>query len=745
MRTKIFLSTVASVALFGLVGCGGGSSSSSTTTSSEVNGVAVDDLILDGVVTVTDTDGKSIVSGRTSAVDGSYKLDIPYKGVVAVTVSCDENSTMLNPETSEKVECPADVVLHSATTLDGSDTPVSVNISPLTEVAYSRALAMGDGNLTSDVLDSARAQVALAFGIDPIATSPVTNDTYKGVMDAIHKVADSDESKSVMDITSELSEAFEDGVIDDSEAGIKDVVLAIKDSDITTPISENNGSMTLPEHPASLDELDRAKEFSKELRTQVNSVQTFVDEESVNIDEAFTNIAINVEYIETISDDIANLISDMDDNNLTKLSDIHLSKTRTISIEKTGSGKFAYIIKEDGTEWSGDISFPEVLVGDSSEEEIYKTQTLSVNIDGDLPLDEENSKDTQKVNLSVVSKFTATKGAEVTIKGKIDTKGDVLEIKTAELEVSYIKGEVDEDGDVEPVFNYVKVTKLDLEGKAGGYTIDGTLDINGYVQNDNMKDDGGFVVQEHGGVSGKLSCESGADIDVKSISFDYNDKSYEPKDGYERDGDYYFIFEDVPANLEYNEWEKYIDYEASCDDGSKGINFKNYGSWGYDDEELNNSGWLPNKATFTGSIVSASDSLTGVLSLEWLNATTIDLDDENQEAEVKATLNGKLQMKDRPELSINLKLDTKANDLSADYSYDTTVVNLTAKETIEDGKTVRTYHVTNEIGNVLDIVEQEDGTVSGSLTKDGKELGSVENREDAPIIKYIDGSFETLF
>jgi len=737
MKTKIVISTIAACALVNLVGCGGGSSSSSVEENSKISGVAVDDLILNGIVTVADETDKTLAIGRTSKIDGSYTVDLSYQGAIVVSVSCDENSTMFNPDTNITSKCSDDVVLHSMVNLNGTDAPVSVNISPLTEVAYTRALAIGDGNLTQESMESARNQVALAFGIDPISTNPITNTTYNSIIGAIHTVAD-DKSTSVMDVTYALSESFKDGVIENTEEGISDIVEAIKENNISTPISDNNGSIVLPENPASMDDLAEAKDFVKELRTQVDTVKDFVDNEAVNIDKAFNNMAINIEYIDRITNDIAGLIGDMVDNDLDSISDIHLSQDRTISIQEADE-KWSYIIKEGDMSWSGYVSFSDSLIGDDSEDEIFQTQTLSFIVDGELPLDETNTKDKQIVNLDIKTNITANKGATATIKGKIDTNGDVLEIKTADLELAYVEGE-----DAEPQFNYVKLNKLDVEGKAGGYTVDGVLDITSYVQNDYMKDDGGFTIEEHGGISGELECKSGADIDVSSIVFSYEGKEYQPQNTYMNDGKYEFRFEDVPANLEYNEWEQYITYKASCEDNSTDIEFHNYGSWGYDDEKLNNSGWLPNKANFTGSITSTTDSLNGVLSLEWLDAKTNNPDDE-KDPEVKATLNGKLQMKDRPELTINLNLDTQAREFSADYTYDKTVINLTATETIKDDKSTVTYHTTNQLGDVLDIVEKDDAAISGSLTKDGKELGSVEEREDAPIIKYIDGSFETLF
>jgi len=744
MKSSILLSTVASFAIIGLVGCGGGGSAPSAgDETTKVNGIAVDDLILNGKVVVKDSHDNVLVEGRTKDTDGSYDLDINYSGVVVLNVSCDENSTMLNPETSVTMECPRDVLLRSMATLDGTEAPVNVNISPLTEVAYSRALAISGGDLTEEALEKARSQVALAFGVDPISTNPITNETYKAVIGAIHKVAE-DEGTSVMDVTNDLSDAFADGVVESGESGIEDIVDALGSSGVTVPLAESGGSFELPDNPASLDDIAEAKAFAKELRTQVDSVKKFAEDEATKIDKAFNDMAINMEYIGTVADSIGELIGAIYENGITSIDDVHLSANRTISVTKTGAGAFSYTIEEDSKKWNGTVSFPESIVGDTAEDELYKTQNLKFVIKGELPVDKANKVDTQKVSLDIKITVKSGMGATIDIKGKIDTKGDVVEVKTASLELGYIKGEADEDGEVEPQFNYIKVNKIDLEGVAGGYTIDGKLDINSYVQNKYMKNDGGMIEEEHGSIHGVLECKSGVDINARSITFTYNGEDYAPNSTDIIDGKYHFRFDNVPANLEYGEWETHMTYDATCSDSSD-IEFHNHGSWGYTHEKLNNSGWLPNKATFTGSIKSATDNLNGVLGLEWLNAKTINPDDDTQDAELKATLNGKLQMKDRPELSINLALDTKAKTFAADYTYGKTVINVTANETTNDkNQTVVTYHATNQVGDTLDIVDT-DGDITGSLTKDGKELGSVEKRNKAPIIKYIDGSFESLF
>ena len=72
MYKKIVSTSLVAGALVAINGCGGGGSSGDTNVAPAVlKGVAVDDLILNGVVTATDTGGATLASGRTSTTDGT--------------------------------------------------------------------------------------------------------------------------------------------------------------------------------------------------------------------------------------------------------------------------------------------------------------------------------------------------------------------------------------------------------------------------------------------------------------------------------------------------------------------------------------------------------------------------------------------------------------------------------------------------------------------------------------------------
>ena len=306
MYKKISFSALVFGTFMVLNGCGGGGGSTGGTpiSSSSIKGVAVDDLILNGVVKAQDTNGNLLVSGRTSDIDGTYTVNVNYTGVVLVNVTCDENSTMYNPETKEKTECGADVSLNSLGAVTaGSD--LTVNISPLTEIVYQRAAALAGGDISDvdgDDVRVARTEIGLMFSVDPLADDP-TDGTYAAIIGTIHTLADADPDTSVMDITNLLAEQLSDGEADGTaDETLYLLVKVMADAGITNNLVATDGTYTPPENPASLSDIEEAKALFTELRTQAMSLTDytnsgtpgFLDTEAQKMEEALNGVVLNV-------------------------------------------------------------------------------------------------------------------------------------------------------------------------------------------------------------------------------------------------------------------------------------------------------------------------------------------------------------------------------------------------------------------------------------------------------------------
>lgn len=643
MNQKIILSSITACAVVGLVGCGGGSSSTyAPEPTAKVTGVAVDDLILNGVVEAKNLD-TVLANGRTSSTDGSYSLNLDYSGVVTLQVSCkDGNATMLNIDTKAKTECPTDVQLRSiAEVKEGVEQNVS--ISPITEVVVARAEELAGGNaITSDALKQARSDIGQLFGIDPIASSP-TDGTYKTIVDAIHEVA-KENNKSVMDITKDLAEALKDG-----KAENEDVIIALveemNDANVANLLTDTNGTATAVELD-NVEDLALAKALIKELRTEVVTASEFIDDEIVNIEKDVDSAIFDTEYMASSIDDILRLTFDMVDNGDTSNSDTIDGKTYEV---QGSDGSFSYTISDSSSSWSGTLNIPEALLGDDAEDELNKEQQLAIDIQGDVPLgDNVSSGSENKQTVALAIKTDRKSGiTSMSITGKVSSNGSSIEIKALDLDIKY--ADVD---DISSVF----VSKFALEGVVGSHTINGTLNINDYIINDSLEDNSDF----------------------------------------------------------------------------------------------NNEAYIPSSLTFEGSITNTQgSSLNGNLSIKLDNAKTIDLDSDDEPL-VTASFNGTLAMKDRPALITNLSYkdtldkDKIVNNINLSYTYGSTVINSTVvmDENMENGHIL----VSSQNGVQADLtIENEDIKDGGKLTKDGELMGTFEHREDAPVVKYIDGYFETLF
>ena len=118
---------------------------------------------------------------------------------------------------------------------------------------------------------------------------------------------------------------------------------------------------------------------------------------------------------------------------------------------------------------------------------------------------------------------------------------------------------------------------------------------------------------------------------------------------------------------------------------------------------------------------------------------------------VNVTLNGKLQMPERPEMLMTLIFENSVtqNILGASYTYDTTVINAQGvfDTSMNNGDVVITTH-TGLRADIKISDASDDIIVYGgvsTVTKDGLLIGNFEDREGLPVIKYTDGSFESIF
>jgi len=746
MKTKLLLSSVAACAVVGMVGCGGGGSSSTSVEESKLSGVAVDDLILNGIVEATTMDGTSLATGRTSATDGSYALNLNYAGVAMIQVRCDENSTMLNPETQEKTECPTNMALRSMADVEAG-VEQTVNISPLTEVVVARAEALVEEGQTvsSQELETARAEIGTMFGVDPLADNP-TEGEYATIVGAIQEIADSTPGTSVLEVTENLADALEDGKAEaEDEPVVAALTAAMDDANITNNLTDTNGTYTPPENIAPMTDIDAAKAFMAEVRTQTTSASDFVNAEEVAVNEALNNTVMNIEEMTNTLDMIVTNIGDMIENEATEVT------VNGYTITKEAEGEYSYSMTDNTTTWSGNLQFPTVIAGEDAEAELYKDQTLKIHVDGTFPLADEEALNNGATNLqSLVANLETTHaGTNTNIKlsGIVSSNGTSYAIKELDADLGYHEvTDEDDSNNTEPELDYLKLNTLNLEGVIGDYTIDGVLTVNAYAQNSALAEKGG--IEESTGFYAAISCDNG-DLQNPTLTATLNDVTYNGEKEYSEDSYAGFEFNDIPGDFDWDDIRDNLATSSTCSDENTSVDIDLYHTWS--DEEIANSGYLPSDTTFVGTVKRENALLEGTLNAKWTNIETMDLSEDSEDTPlVEVAFNGTLQMPERPEMLTTLTFKNSvvdgniSNALTASYSYDATVINASATmdEDMENG----TVEITTQTGLKAALTLKDELIDSSStLTKDGKLLGTFEYRDDAPVIKYTDGNFETLF
>ena len=171
--------------------------------------------------------------------------------------------------------------------------------------------------------------------------------------------------------------------------------------------------------------------------------------------------------------------------------------------------------------------------------------------------------------------------------------------------------------------------------------------------------------------------------------------------------------------------------------------------------EGSNENWLPSKLSFEGNLTNTTTHgrISGVVNVELKNATTITQDGD---PEVNVNVDGTLAVPERPEMNLALTYNnavaTEAtyHHFTANYSYDAITINTIGVMDKEGDNGKITIAANNGIAFKIvvsggDLVEGNTDTAEGSIvTYNGTLIGTLEYREAVVVVKYLDGSFESL-
>ncbi len=745
-----------------LIGCG--SSSEPSVSFSNISGVAVDDLIVDGDVVVYPVGHPNNIlkRGKTDASSGAYALELSHNGVVVVEVTCGTTGKMKNPQTGQMRSCEQDLKLHSAAAISSKVSKVTVNVSPVTDFVVAQMNANGGDKVA---LEAAQKNIGEMFGFDPIGENPTKHSNYAATIDSIRKLAD-DQNKTMKQIVEAINDDLEDGEAGDDGEIAFELAKVMKKENVNTKFAQNDG-VVKPDASESKSDIAVTKDFFNELRTQAMSVvdydkngtDGFLDTEAKDLGEILKNETLNVNIVGEYAVGIIKDILDAIDNNQTTHTE---SGDRTVIVDKKSAYVWDYSITENGTEaFSGTVSLPEQTIKDITPANFT---TLVAKFDGTLPL-KENASGSQNVKMDVLLTKTS-EGASVHVK-ELSIAHDKTSVVLSDLKgsASYAY-DASKPEDESLTANFIQFDGGKIVGKVDGYQLDGVLKISEYVSNTSIKDDGWEKKDYTTNINGQLFCfDNNQRTSISSGVVQYTDKHSVTHDiNISSDG--YFRREiignidDLSEGSGGNAMNVGPDYSLpyyTLSDNIKVIDTnctlikKQYMEVHVrSDREFYNSGKLPKKLSFTGSIknTKTSGEISGEVKVDWLNAKSINMIKGSKEKpEVEASINGKIKMPSRPEMTLTLgyKNPSQHNNFTFSYAYDATTISGIGAfdKDMQDGKVTLTTHE-----GVKFIIKVEKGDITygddSPVTRNGRRVGTLEERESVPVIKYTDGTFESL-
>jgi hypothetical protein len=167
------------------------------------------------------------------------------------------------------------------------------------------------------------------------------------------------------------------------------------------------------------------------------------------------------------------------------------------------------------------------------------------------------------------------------------------------------------------------------------------------------------------------------------------------------------------------------------------------------DSDFTNSGWVPSILAFNGDIKDSKtkNEIIGKLRIKWLNAQDMDISKNSQEQpEADIAFEGTIKRDNHPDMVLKLNMNNQnKNTIKLSYSVKQSVLSI---ESIFDkeGKNGSVKFSSPE--GIKITIPVKDGQIvynpKPEVTKNGRLVGTLEERRGVPVIKYLDGTFESL-
>ena len=517
-----------------------------------------------------------------------------------------------------------------------------------------------------------------------------------------------------------------------------------------------------PANIASMSDIQKAKVLFTSVRTQVNDADTFTKNESTKIDTALNSVTNSVTFSTTLFNTFSDMIGHAIDTNQTKTSRLMANGDRNITVSKaTASGNVTwdYTIKDTNVEtpWSGSFTYTDV--GDLNNFDPSNFTTLTAKITGTTPIDVYGAKivegktNSQDVNANLKIDKTST-GAKFHLNTVITNNGDSVSIKDAHLTAAYTT-KIDKDGTKEPDTKYIEIQNLYINGTVGDYTLDGKLDAPSYAIN-KIGEAKGFdpeTTYYWFGIS--VRCDNNSTLNASNVKYDGIASDNNDNNNYNHytpNGTatyYYLSWDDMTSAPEDPGAANNYTGLICSDKSSPRIPSNGKDSW--TDDNFYNSGHFPSELTFDGKLTNNKTNayLSANIDAKWTDVVDANLSNDSYQPNLDIAVSGVLSMPDSAAMKVTLNYVNKgeAKDINATYVDGDTAV--TATTAIPNADSNITINLSSTTGIEAKIITDNKGNVdygASTLTNtNGKTVGSFEDRAGAAVVKYPDGTSDSLF
>jgi hypothetical protein len=167
---------------------------------------------------------------------------------------------------------------------------------------------------------------------------------------------------------------------------------------------------------------------------------------------------------------------------------------------------------------------------------------------------------------------------------------------------------------------------------------------------------------------------------------------------------------------------------------------------------LQNSGHFPSEITFDGKLTDKnnSSSLEAFIDAKWLDVVSADtLHDVHYKPNLDVSVKGILTMPESPAMTVTLNYQNTGKDRDINVTYIDGQTSIKANTKFNDEDKTKIVNLSSSAGINAVINFNDNGDVnytSSSLTNSaGKTVGTIEDLDGTPRVKYADGSFDSLY